>query len=225
MKRREFITIVGGTAAWSLGARAQLAGTTRRAAFLAGASTPGGKALVECFRAGMRELGWNEGGNINIEYEWSEGVTGRYESLAAEIVTRRPDLIVVTSTPGTKAIQRGTREIPVVFIGVSDPVASGSVDRLARPSGNITGISNILPATTGKLLHEVFRISGEWPYPYRQNVLLEDVVEGVGFVEWDHFVTEYPRFADARLEFAERLVRAVTPTVEGTSEGGGAVLP
>ncbi|MFF3329759.1 nucleotidyl transferase AbiEii/AbiGii toxin family protein [Streptomyces sp. NPDC002888] len=76
-----------------------------------------------------------------------------------------------------------------------------------------------------ELLHEVFRISGEWPYPYRQEVLLEDVVEAVREVEWDHFVTEYPQFADDEREFAQRLVRAVTPTFEGTSEGGGAVLP
>jgi ABC-type uncharacterized transport system substrate-binding protein len=153
MRRRDFITLIGGgAAAWPLAARAQPTGITLRAAFLGGASTPGGKALVECFRAGLRELGWNEGGNVNIEYQWSEGVTDRYERLAAEIVARKPDLILVTSTPGTKAIQRATREIPVVFIGVSDPVASGIVDSLARPSGNITGISNFLPATTGKLV-------------------------------------------------------------------------
>jgi putative ABC transport system substrate-binding protein len=152
VKRRDFITVLGCTAAWSLATRAQPAGTTLRAAFLGGASTPGGKALVECFRAGLRELGWNEGGNIHIEYQWSEGIADRYERLAAEIVSRKPDLIVVTSTPGTKAIQRATREIPVVFIGVSDPVASGIVDSLARPSGNTTGISNFLPATTAKLL-------------------------------------------------------------------------
>ncbi|MGW0712898.1 nucleotidyl transferase AbiEii/AbiGii toxin family protein [Streptomyces sp. NPDC002643] len=84
-----------------------------------------------------------------------------------------------------------------------------------------------------ELLHEVFRLSGEWPYPYREKVLLEDVVEGVGYVEWDHFVVEYPRFADDEREFAERLVRAVTPTFEkgpeegsgGGSEGVGAVRP
>ncbi|MDX2698744.1 nucleotidyl transferase AbiEii/AbiGii toxin family protein [Streptomyces ipomoeae] len=76
-----------------------------------------------------------------------------------------------------------------------------------------------------ELLHEVFRLSGEWPYPYRENVLLEDVVEGVGYVEWNHFVVEYPQFADDEREFAERLVRAVTPTFEQRSEGGGPVLP
>ncbi|WP_381561963.1 nucleotidyl transferase AbiEii/AbiGii toxin family protein [Streptomyces eurythermus] len=66
-----------------------------------------------------------------------------------------------------------------------------------------------------ELLHEVFRLSGEWPYPYREKVLLEDVTEAVGFVEWEHFVTEYPRFRDAEREYADRLVRAVTPTFEG----------
>lgn len=66
-----------------------------------------------------------------------------------------------------------------------------------------------------ELLHEVFRLSGEWPYPYREKILLEHVVEAVGYVEFNHFVTEYPRFRDDEREFAERLVRAVTPTFEG----------
>ncbi|MER6785598.1 nucleotidyl transferase AbiEii/AbiGii toxin family protein [Streptomyces sp. NPDC000658] len=75
------------------------------------------------------------------------------------------------------------------------------------------------------VLHEVFRLSGEWPDRDRQEIVLEDVVTAVGYVEWNHFVTEYPRFADDEREFAERLVRAVTPTFEGPSQGGGAVLP
>jgi putative ABC transport system substrate-binding protein len=158
MRRREFIISVGGAAAWPFDTWAQPIGTAVRAAFLGGASTSGGKALVECFRTGLRELGWIEGGNINIEYQWAEGVADRYTRLAAEIVSRKPDLIVVTSTPGTQAIQRATREIPVVFIGVSDPVASGIVASLARPSENITGVSNFLPATTGKLL-ELLKIA------------------------------------------------------------------
>ena len=152
MRRRDFITLVGGAAAWPFDSWAQPIGTTVRAAFLAGASTSDGKALVECFRTGLRELGWIEGANINIEYQWAEGVADRYTRLAAEIVGRKPDLIVVTSTPGTQATQRATREIPVVFIGVSDPVASGIVANLSRPGENITGVSNFLPATTGKLL-------------------------------------------------------------------------
>jgi len=156
--RRDFITLVGSATAWPFASWAQPLGTTVRAAFLGGASTSDGKALVECFRTGLRELGWIEGANINIEYQWAEGVADRYTRLAAEIVSRKPDLIVVTSTPGTQAIQRATREIPVVFIGVSDPVASGIVASLARPSENITGVSNFLPATTGKLL-ELLKIA------------------------------------------------------------------
>jgi len=153
MKRRDFIKLLGSAAAaWPLAARGQPAGGPVRAAFLAGSSTPGGKALVDCFRVGLRDSGWIEGKTISIDYRWSEGVAERYSRLAAEVVDQQPDLIVVTSTPGTQAVQRATREIPVVFIGVSDPVVSGIVATLARPGGNITGVSNFLPATSGKLL-------------------------------------------------------------------------
>jgi putative ABC transport system substrate-binding protein len=154
MRRREFITLVGGAAACPFSTRARPIGTAVRVAFLSSV----GKALVECFRTGLRELGWSEGGNINIEYQWSEGVADRSTRLAAEIVSRKPDLIVVTGTPGTQAVQRATHEIPVVFIGVSDPVASGIVASLARPTENITGVSNFLPATTAKLL-ELLKIA------------------------------------------------------------------
>ena len=158
MRRRDFITLVGGAAAWPFDSWPQPIGTRVRAAFLGGASTPDGKALVECFRTGLRELGWIEGGSINIEYQWAEGVADRYTRLADEIVSRKPDLIVMTSAPGVLAIQRATRKIPVIFIGVSDPVASGIVASLERPSENITGVSNFLPATTGKLL-ELLKIT------------------------------------------------------------------
>ena len=119
---------------------------------MGGASTSGGKDLVDCFRAGLRALGWVEGKNINIDYRWTEGVAERYSLEASEVARVKPDLIVVTSTPGTQAIQRATREIPVVFIGVSDPVASRIVASLPHPGGNLTGVSNFLPATTGRPL-------------------------------------------------------------------------
>jgi putative ABC transport system substrate-binding protein len=152
MKRREFITLVGGTVAWPFAARAQPVGTLVRVGFLGGASSSGGKALVDCFRTGMQNLGWVEGKNIDIAYRWTEGIAGQYPLVAAELVRLKPDVIVAVSTPGTQAIQRATREIPVVFIAVSDPVSSGIVPSLSRPGGNITGVSNFLPATTGKLL-------------------------------------------------------------------------
>lgn len=111
-----------------------------------------GKYLADCFIDGLRDLGWTDGKNMKTDFRWAEGISDRYSLLAAELVSSNPDLIVVTSTPGTQAVQRATRNIPVVFMGVSDPVASGIVASLARPGGNITGVSNFLPAISGKLI-------------------------------------------------------------------------
>jgi putative ABC transport system substrate-binding protein len=105
----------------------------------------------------LRELGWTEKENIQIEYRWAHGMVDQFSALAAELVALRPDLIAVMSTPGSQAVHRATSTIPVVMISVSDPVASGLVASLARPGGNVTGVSNFLPATTGKLL-EFLRI-------------------------------------------------------------------
>jgi putative tryptophan/tyrosine transport system substrate-binding protein len=151
--RRQFISALGGAVvSWPLATRAQQPAMPARVGFLGGASTPAGKALTECFRSGLLDAGWIEAKNITIEYQWTEGVLERYPSAVAELVRMRPDLIVSTSTPGTQAVQRATRDIPVVFIGVSDPVASGIVASLSQPGGNITGVSNFLPAISGKLL-------------------------------------------------------------------------
>ena len=87
-----------------------------------------------------------------FDYRWSGGAATPLAALAAELVSLNPDLIVVASTPGTQAMQKATGQIPVVFVGVSDPVASGIVASLARPKANITGVSNFLPATSGKLI-------------------------------------------------------------------------
>jgi putative ABC transport system substrate-binding protein len=150
--RRGFIAAFGSAAViWSRAARAQQAGAVPRVGFLAGGAASSSK-YVDCFRTGLKDLGWVEGKNITIEYRWSDGVLEHYATLAAELVHLKPDLIVVSSTPGTQAVQQATHEIPVVFIAVSDPVASGIVASLARPGGNITGVSNFLPATSGKLL-------------------------------------------------------------------------
>jgi putative tryptophan/tyrosine transport system substrate-binding protein len=152
VKRREFITLLGGAAAaWPLAVRAQ-----QRAmpiiGFIGGSSSTGGTALVECFVSGLRDLGWIDGKSIKTEVRWTEGLADRYAAFANEFANSRLDLIVVTSTPGTRAVQRTTHNIPVVFMGVSDPVESGFVKSLSRPGGNLTGISNFLPTTSGKLI-------------------------------------------------------------------------
>ena len=152
MKRREFITLLGGAAALPLAASAQQFGKVFRIGFLSSYSAEGGKDLLACLVGGLRELGWVDGRNILFDYRWSGGAATPLPALAAELVRLNPDLIVVSSTPGAQAVRQATQEVPAVFVAVSDPVASGIVTSLARPGGNLTGVSNFLPATTGKLL-------------------------------------------------------------------------
>jgi putative tryptophan/tyrosine transport system substrate-binding protein len=152
LERRKFITLLGGAVAWPLTARAQSVQRAYRIGYLSSYSAESGKALLACFQDGLRQLGWVEGANLHFDYRWSGGAAATLPALAAELVSLNPDLIFVASTPGTQAMKKATRQIPVVFAGVSDPVASGIVPSLARPEGNITGVSNFLPATSGKLL-------------------------------------------------------------------------
>jgi putative ABC transport system substrate-binding protein len=153
MKRRDFITLLGGTAvAWPLAARAQQAGRMRRLGVLyAGAETdpqliPNRAALTK----GLADLGWVEGGNIRIDNRFGAGDVGRMQAIAKELISVKPDLLLAASTPAVAALQRETRTIPIVFVGVSDPVGSGLVASLPRPGGNITGFINIEDSIAGK---------------------------------------------------------------------------
>jgi len=154
MKRRDFIGVLGGAAvAWPFAGRAQQPEKVRRIGFLSNFSNAeSGKYLISCFVDGLRDLGWADGTHVRIDFRWAEGISDRFSLFAAELVNSKPDLIVVTSTPGTQAVQRATRDIPVVFMGVSDPVKSAIVASLSRPGGNVTGVSNFLPAISGKLI-------------------------------------------------------------------------
>jgi putative ABC transport system substrate-binding protein len=153
MRRREFIGLAGVACVLvsTLAARAQRA-VPARVGFLGGSSSAVGKTLLTCFLSEMRKLGWTEGRDFKLEVRWTEGIVDRYPHYAAELARLNPGVIVTTSTPGAKAAKREVAHIPVVFIAVSDPVASGIVDSLARPGGNMTGVSNFLPSTTAKLL-------------------------------------------------------------------------
>jgi putative ABC transport system substrate-binding protein len=153
MKRREFITVLGGAAAaWPLAVRAQQPARAAHVGYISSTSAAAGQGLADCFLRGLNDLGWVQGKNLAVDYRWSGGALGRIGPLVAELVRLNPNLIVATATPVAQAAQLATRQIPIVFIAVSDPVASGIVESLARPGANITGVSNFLPATTAKLL-------------------------------------------------------------------------
>jgi putative ABC transport system substrate-binding protein len=155
MRRRDFITLVGGAAAWPLAVRAQQADRVRRIGVLmpGDENDPVRKAYVTAFY-----LGWTDGRNVRMDVRWGGDDTNRIRALAQELVGLQPDVILTSATPPTAAVQRETPTIPIVFASVSDPIASGLVTRLDHPSGNVTGFS-ILEASLGgrwlELLSEI----------------------------------------------------------------------
>jgi putative ABC transport system substrate-binding protein len=155
VRRREFISLLGGAAAtWPFAARAQQPGQVRMGVLMGHAeSDRTGQPFVAAFREGLQKLGWAEGGNIRIDIRWAPpGDAKLRERLAKELVALQPDLILSHSTPTTAALLEQTRTIPIVFATVSDPVGSGFVTSIPRPGGNVTGFTNIDPTTAGKWL-------------------------------------------------------------------------
>src|SRR5262245_4423154 len=153
MKRREFITLIGGAAAWPLAARAQQE-PVRTVAILAGTALNDANniAWIGAFVLGLEQLGWKEGHNLQIERRGAGGESGRVQGLAREIVQLNPDVIFTTSTPTAAALLRETRIIPVVFTNISDPLGSGLVPSLAHPGANATGFTNFEFGIGGKWL-------------------------------------------------------------------------
>jgi putative tryptophan/tyrosine transport system substrate-binding protein len=157
MKRREFITLLGGAAvAWPVPARAQQAGKLPVIGFLGPATAATQSQWAVPMVRRLRELNWIEGRNIVIEYRWAEGRAERAAEVASEFVRSRVDVIVTIGTPTTTAAKAATSLIPIVFCSVSGPVETGLVASLARPGGNITGLSNQMADTGGKRL-EILR--------------------------------------------------------------------
>jgi putative ABC transport system substrate-binding protein len=158
MRRREFIALLGGAAAGAsrpLAARAQQPGKVARIGYLSpGYAFAQGEMLArdEPFRQGLRELGYVEGNNIVIEYRFAEGRFDRLADLAAELVRLKVDVIVAVVTQASLAARDATKMIPIVMMGVSDPVGSGLVESLPRPGANITGTSSMTSEVVGKSL-------------------------------------------------------------------------
>src|ERR1700747_846107 len=155
MRRREFVTLLGGAVAtWPLAARAQQSERARRHGVLSSLAETDVEAQAwdAAFRKRLVELGWIEGRNVHIDYRWAAGSVDRMRLFARELVQLNPDALVTISTPATAALQAETRTIPIVFAWVSDPIGSGFVSSLAHPGGNITGFLNIEASVVGKWL-------------------------------------------------------------------------
>jgi putative ABC transport system substrate-binding protein len=155
LRRRRFITLLGGAAAtWSLGARAQQSERMRRIGVLMAQAEndPEGQARVAAFLQGLRELGWIEGRNIRLDYRWGGGDIGRIRKDAAELVALTPDVILAGGGQVMGPLQEATRTVPIVFTQTPDPVGAGFVSSLGRPGGNATGFTNFEYGVSGKWL-------------------------------------------------------------------------
>jgi putative ABC transport system substrate-binding protein len=145
MIRREFITLLGGVAAWPIAARAQQREGVRRIGFLLsglGGDDPEGRVRIAAFVQGLQEHGWNERRNVLIDYRSGLGDAERARRSAVELVALGPDVMLAGGNLAVEAFQAATRALPIVFANVTDPVAAGYIASLARPGGNSTGFMN-----------------------------------------------------------------------------------
>jgi putative tryptophan/tyrosine transport system substrate-binding protein len=161
MKRREFIAGLGSAAAWPLAARAQQGDRVRRIGVLMPLDENGplGRASIPALTQALADLGWNDGRNVRLDIRWAGSDIGRIRALAQELVGLQPDIIMTSGALATAALQRETRTIPIVFALASDPVASGLVPRLDRPSANVTGFANFEATLGGKWLELLSEIA------------------------------------------------------------------
>jgi putative tryptophan/tyrosine transport system substrate-binding protein len=153
MQRREFITFLGGAAAWPLTARAQKSDRMRRVGVLIASAQDDTRAekYLKALKGALDPLGWVEGRNVQIDYRLAVDVSGM-QSRAAELISLGPDVIVTNPTPATNAVRQATSSVPIVFTAVSDPIGARFVESFARPGGNITGFTNFEAAMGGKWL-------------------------------------------------------------------------
>jgi putative tryptophan/tyrosine transport system substrate-binding protein len=202
MRRRAFITLLAGAAAWPLATRAQQTGKIPRIAFLsAGAPLPNPNPFLDAFLGGLRALGYVDGKNIAIEYRYAAGDYERLQELAAELARQRVDIILASSTPATVAAKQATDTIPIVMTSTFDARAVGLIVNLRRPGGNITGLTELSLELIGKRLE-----------------LLGEVVPGLSRLG---FLTRTAYAEDGKLSAAERnlgqIQRQITQDMDSTA--------
>jgi len=226
MHRREIVALIGGVAlARPSSALAQLFDRTRRVGFIMGLAEgdPEAKNRVRVFQQGLADLGWTEGRNIRIEYRYAASDANRAQAFAKELVALAPDLIIAHSTPVTAALMRETQTIPIVFIGVADPIGSGFIATAVRPGGNVTGFSNIEPAIGGKWVELLKEIA---PGATRLAFIFNPTTAaGGGTYFWRSVEATVPSFS---MKATPALVQGVADIertfAEIAREGGGAIV-
>jgi putative ABC transport system substrate-binding protein len=221
MRRREFISLVGGVAAWPLMARAQPGEPMRRIGVLlnVAADDPESPARLTAFAQGLQELGWNDGRNVRIDFRWGGADVERIRRYAAELVALAPDVIVCSGSPTVAALEQATSTVPIVFVQVPDPVSSGHVESLARPGGNATGFATFEYGFGGKWLELLKEIS---PHVTRAAVL-RDVALAAGSGQFGAIQSVAPslgvELSPVGVRDASEIERAVTAFARGSNGG------
>ena len=178
MRRRKFITLLGGAAAWPLAARAQSERMRRIGVLVAVADDPESRSRIAVFAEELQQLGWIDGRNIRIDVRWGSGDPEHFRRHAAELVALAPDVILVSGGSGMGPMLQATRTVPIVFVQVTDPVGAGFVDSLARPGGNATGFTHFEYGISAKWLELLKQIA---PGMTRAAVLRDPAIaSGVG---------------------------------------------
>ena len=193
MRRRDFITLLGGAAAaWPLVARAQQPERVRRIGVLMNraADNPDGQARLAAFQQTLQQLGWSEGRNVRIDVRWGADDVERERRYAAELIALAPDIILAGGTLSMAALQQTGRSVPIVFAAIADPVGAGFVDSLARPGGNVTGFTAFEYSLSGKWLELLKEIAPS----VKRAAVLRDAANPLGIGQFSVIQAAAPSF-------------------------------
>jgi putative ABC transport system substrate-binding protein len=226
MRRRSFITLLGGAAAWPLAARAQQGKRMRRIGVLMhmAADDPEGQRRVAAFLQGLQEAGWAVGRNVDIDMRWAAGEAERFRRYAMEIIAPTPDVILASATPSVLAVQQATRTVPIVFVLVPDAVGTGIVASLSRPAGNTTGFTSTEFGMSVKWLELLKQIAPK----VTRAAVLRDAADPAGMGQFGAIHGAGPSFgieiSPIGVENAEDIERGVTAFAREPN-GGLIILP
>jgi putative ABC transport system substrate-binding protein len=225
VKRRDFISLLGGAVATPLAARAQQREHMRRIGVLMplAADDPEGQARLTAFLQGLQQFGWTDGRNVRIETRWTAGKPDEIRKYAAEFAALAPDVILAAATPIVAALQPATRSVPIVFVLVADPVAAGFVNSLSRPGGNITGFMNFEYGISAKWLELLKAIA---PRVTRVAVIRE-LTSPSGIGQFGALQTAAPSFGVELIPIgtgdADEIERGITAFMR--EPNGGMIVP